>query len=86
MQVKLTMMRTTVEITDEQRSRLLAIAASRGMKGFSTVVQEALEVYLASQETKKKQIEAALALKGSLDANDGQTLEDNCTAIRNNWR
>jgi predicted DNA-binding protein len=41
------MHRTTVEITEEQRRRLIALATERGERGFSRIVQEALERYLA---------------------------------------
>ena len=36
-------MRTTVEINDRFRARLLQIAAERGEKGFSGMLEEALE-------------------------------------------
>ena len=50
-------MRTTVEITSAQRARLLALAARRGDKGFSRLVQEALDAYLgavAGEEAKRR--------------------------------
>jgi hypothetical protein len=39
-------MRTTIEIKPEHRARILELAATRGDKGFSTVVAEALELCL----------------------------------------
>jgi Ribbon-helix-helix protein, copG family len=39
-------MRTTVEISDRTYTRLRARAAERGMRGFSAIVEEALERYL----------------------------------------
>lgn len=39
-------MRTTIELTDEQRAALLAMAARRGLRGYSSLVQEALAKYL----------------------------------------
>jgi len=39
--------RTTVEISDAQRAALLKLAAERGEKGFSRLVGEALDRYLA---------------------------------------
>ena len=42
-------MRTTVEIRDDQRAKLLEIAARRGEKGFSRVVQEALDLFLREE-------------------------------------
>jgi hypothetical protein len=39
-------MRTTVELSDRTYTRLRARAAERGMRGFSTIVEEALERFL----------------------------------------
>ena len=39
-------MRTTVELSDEQRAALLSLAAKRGLRGYSMLVQEALAQYL----------------------------------------
>lgn len=36
--------RTTVELTAEQRAKLLSMAASRGEKGFSAIVREAIDL------------------------------------------
>ena len=39
-------LRTTVELTDRTYTRLRAKAAERGMRGFSAIVEEALDRYL----------------------------------------
>jgi hypothetical protein len=39
-------MRTTIELTDDQRAKLLALAAKRRLRGYSALIQEALERYL----------------------------------------
>ncbi len=41
--------RTTIELKPEHRARVVELAAKRGEKGFSTVVAEALELYLEAQ-------------------------------------
>lgn len=41
-------MRTTIELSDRTYARLRAKAAERGMRGFSAIVEEALERLLAS--------------------------------------
>jgi predicted transcriptional regulator len=79
-------MRTTIEITDEQRSKLLALAASRGMKGFSALVREALDDYLEARTLDGEIIDAALHTKGSLSAAEADELESNCRSIRKSWR
>jgi predicted DNA-binding protein len=40
--------RTTIELSDRTYTRLRARAAERGMRGFSAIVEEALERYLKS--------------------------------------
>lgn len=39
-------MRTTIEISNEQRAALLALAAHRGLRGYSSLISEALTKYL----------------------------------------
>lgn len=39
-------MRTSIELSDEQRAALLALAARRGLRGYSFLIQEALARYL----------------------------------------
>lgn len=79
-------MRTTVELTEEQRAELLRLAAKRGLKGFSSIVQEALDDFLRREARKVRLINAAVALKGSLEGAAGERLEERTLAIRENWR
>ena len=79
-------MRTTIELTEDQRAELLKLAAQRGMKGFSGLVQEAVNAYLDSQASRASLIEAALAMKGSLKNKSADEFEERTHAIRKNWR
>jgi hypothetical protein len=79
-------MRTTLEITDAQRARLLEIAARRGEKGFSRLVQDALDRYLADDEDRTGKIAAALALAGTLDDESARALESSIRQLRKTWR
>jgi hypothetical protein len=79
-------MRTTLEITDAQRARLLEIAARRGEKGFSRLVQDALDRYLADDEDRTGKITAALALAGTLDDESARALESSIRQLRKTWR
>jgi len=78
-------MRTTVEIPDEQRARLLDIAARRGKKGFSNLIQEALESYLRDQN-KDEAVQRALRLRGALTTDEADELAQSCESIRSRWR
>jgi hypothetical protein len=79
-------MRTTIEIKPEHRARILELAASRGEKGFSTVVAEALELYLSERKGRAKAIRKALALKGSMSQAETADLSAETRRIRANWR
>jgi predicted transcriptional regulator len=78
--------RTTIELKDESRAKLLEIAARRGEKGFSHLIDEAVEQYLRTQEADQTRRAAALALRGSL-ADDGvDELRNVVASIREEWR
>jgi metal-responsive CopG/Arc/MetJ family transcriptional regulator len=81
-------MRTTIEIDDELRARLLALAARRGEKGFSGLVSEAIERYLSDEENREEQQRKAAALDalGSLSDEEADALEERTRRLREKWR
>lgn len=79
-------MRTTVEISDEQRGRLLELAARRGEKGFSRIVQEALDAYLTATGGLDKPRRLALSLRGAITEQDGEAMLTISRDLRENWR
>ena len=79
-------MRTTVEIPDVQRARLLELAARRGEKGFSRLVQEAVDRLLAEDDSREVRTKAALALEGSMGAKEADELLASVVRIRSTWR
>ena len=79
-------MRTTIELKPEHRARILELAARRGKKGFSTVVAEALELYLETQAGRADAIRSALALKGSMSGTEAAALSTQTRKLRANWR
>jgi hypothetical protein len=79
-------MRTTIEIRDDQRARLLEIAARRGEKGFSGLVQEALDRYLDELAAQESRITEALGVLGSLGEDEATHMEQTVLALRGSWR
>ena len=79
-------MRTTVEITEEQRARLLELAARRGQKGFSQLVQEALDAYLETETENDERRRRALRLRGGMGAAEADKLRETTRDIRRFWR
>lgn len=79
-------MRTTVEITDEQRGQLLELAARRGEKGFSRLVQEALDRYLAESAGHREKLKEALEVLGSMSEEAAAGMESSVRELRSSWR
>jgi hypothetical protein len=79
-------MRTTIELRDEHRARLLELAARRGEKGFSNLIAEAVDQYLAQLATGGLARDRALLARGSLAADEAAELSEQALAIRERWR
>ncbi|MHC4470866.1 MAG: ribbon-helix-helix protein, CopG family [Planctomycetota bacterium] len=81
-------MRTTVEITDAQRARLLEIAARQGEKGFSRLIREAIDLYLETVDgsARRERVRAALGVLGGMTEKAASELEANVRSLRRSWR
>jgi len=79
-------MRTTVEIDDEHRARLLQLAARRGDKGFSRIVSEAIEQYLTAFDRSEADRRKVLALRGALSLRQADRLRADTAQLRRSWR
>ena len=79
-------MRTTVEIKGKHRTRLRQLAARRGEKGFSRIINEAIETYLAELDSREVVRRKALRLCGSLSAKEADRLRADTAKIHQSWR
>lgn len=79
-------MRTTIELPDHLRADLLSLAARRGEKGFSRIIQEAVTRYLAGVEEGPALKARARETVGSLSAEDAEALAAHTVAMRRKWR
>ena len=79
-------MRTTIELKDEHRARLLELAARRREKGFSGIVSEAVEAYLRALDSDASARQEALRQRGSLSAKEAERLRARASALRESWR
>jgi len=79
-------MRTTVEMKPEHRARLLDLAARRGEKGFSAVLEEAVDNYLAATRESERTRKRALALRGTFRPREAERLRSAAAKIREFWR
>jgi len=84
-------MRTTIEIADDKLVKLKKLAAERGERGFSALVDEALERYLetdpgAERARRERQAEAIRALAGSWSDEDAALARERIAELRATWR
>jgi len=79
-------MRTTIEIRHEQRARLLEIAARRGQKGFSGLVQEAIDRYLEEEDRRDQTVAESIRALGSLEPEAADRMRKATRTLRESWR
>ena len=85
-------MRTTIELTDEQRAKLLALAATRRLRGYSPLIQEALERYLKDTadgdltQAGTKAARAARKIKGSVSETEAERIRRRIQVLWKRWR
>lgn len=82
----MTLMRTTIELKDEHRARLLELAARRGEKGFSSVIAEALDEHLRRLDAGAEARRRALKVRGALSRRDAESLRRTADQLRESWR
>lgn len=77
-------MRTTIELSDPTYTRLRAKAAERGMRGFSAIVEEALERFLG--QGGEDDLKSALAeADGAWSKSDVEEWEQACEEAWASW-
>ena len=79
-------MRATIDLPDRLRAAVMAVAARKGYRGYSRVVVEALEFYLAEKEAKESGLGELLALRGSWSKDEAKEVRERIEAARANWR
>jgi len=79
-------MRTTVEIDDAHRAELLKLAAQRGEKGFSSLIREALDLYMRQHRARREAVSKAIDLQGSFSEKEADALEASVRRLREKWR
>lgn len=79
------LMRTTIEIPEEQRQVLHAIAMKKGLRGFSRVVSEAVAFYIQNKKELKSERLKLLELKGSWNLSATDKIKKRLKEVRKNW-
>ncbi len=78
-------MRTTIELSDDHRSALHSLAARRGLRGYSKLIQEAIDFYIKEKVKKEDSIKQLLKMRGSWSGDEAKELRKRIEEIRRNW-
>lgn len=78
-------MRTTIELTEEHRVLLHAIAARRGWRGYSRVVEEAIDFYLEHHASAGEVRRALLERQGGWSAEETDHTREMIRELRTRW-
>lgn len=79
-------MRTTIELSDEHRSALHSLAARKGLRGYSKVIQEAIDLYLTEKSKKEDGVGRLLKLKGTWSRKETEKTRKKLEEIRRFWK
>ena len=80
-----TMTRTTIDLKDEHRALLQAIAVSRGWRGFSRAIEEAVEFYLHHHAQAEVARRTLLERRGSWSPEQARETARTIAEVRRNW-
>jgi hypothetical protein len=64
----------------------MAIAARRGDKGFSGILEEAVDAYLDGANERQIRARIIASLAGALSSDEADALEQVTAGIRESWR
>ena len=78
-------MRTTIELKEEHRALLHAIAARRGWRGYSKVIEEAIELYLRHHSEAKEVRRALLDRRGAWRTEEAEKVREAIGELRKKW-
>jgi metal-responsive CopG/Arc/MetJ family transcriptional regulator len=79
-------MRTTIELSNDHRSSLHSLAARRGLRGYSKLIQEAVDLYIQETTVKEGSAKALLQMRGTWNKEDARKFQRNLRKIRRNWK
>jgi metal-responsive CopG/Arc/MetJ family transcriptional regulator len=79
-------MRTTIELSNDHRSSLHSLAARRGLRGYSKLIREAVDLYIQEMTAKEGGAKHLLQLRGTWNKEDARTFQKKLREIRKNWK
>jgi hypothetical protein len=78
-------MRTTIELQDRHRSLLYSLAIKKGVRGYSSIIEEALDTYVDHLSKKNGLKKDVLQMMGSWQEEDISQAKEKIKKMRKNW-
>ena len=79
-------MRTTIELSNDHRSSLHSLAARRGLRGYSKLIQEAVDLYIQEMTAKERNTEQLLKMRGTWNKEEARNFQNKLREVRRNWK
>jgi hypothetical protein len=79
-------MRTTIELSDDHRSALHSLAVKKGLRGYSRLIQEAIDLYIKEKVKKGEGLKEILKMRGTWSKGEAKQFKKRLEEIRRNWR
>jgi predicted transcriptional regulator len=79
-------MRTTIELSDDHRSALHSLAARRGLRGYSKLIQEAIDFYIKEKAKRGDGLKHLLKMRGTWNEEEVKRFRKKLEEIRRNWK
>jgi predicted transcriptional regulator len=79
-------MRTTIELSDDHRSALHSLAARRGLRGYSKLIQEAIDFYIKEKVKRRDGIKHLLKMRGTWSEEEAKKFRKRLKEIKRNWK
>ena len=78
-------MRTTIEIQDRYRSVLHSLAVKKGLRGYSGIIEDALDKYIDGLSRKGSLKDEILQMMGSWQEEEIAQVKEKIKEMRKNW-
>ncbi len=79
-------MRTTIELSNDHRRSLHSLAAQRGLRGYSKLIQEAVDLYIQEKRAKEDNAKTLLQMRGTWNKEEVRRFQRKLREIRRNWK
>ena len=79
-------MRTTIELSDDHRGALHSLAAKRGLRGYSKLIEEAIDFYIKEKVKRGDEVKDVLKMKGTWREEEARRVRKRLEEVRQNWK